>query len=235
MTVLLIDADIIVYQATSVVEKEVQWDEDTFTLHSSLDDAKAVFYDTFYQLKEQAYIDEVVFCFSDRANWRKELDPTYKAHRKGMRKPLAYGALRDYITDKYRSRTMPRLEADDAIGIEATSIEDAIIWSLDKDLKQIPGLHLIDDEVVPITKQAADRFHLYQTLVGDSADGYKGCPGIGPVKAERIVDGGWEAVVGAYVKVGLTEEDALHQARLARILRSGEYDTLLHEVKLWKP
>ena len=36
-------------------------------------------------------------------------------------------------------------------------------------------------------------------------------------------------------KQGLTEEDALLQARVARILRDGEYDYNKEEVVLWKP
>jgi DNA polymerase-1 len=130
---------------------------------------------------------------------------------------------------------MTNLEGDDVLGILATASEEYIVWSLDKDLKQIPGNHLIDDEVVTISTADADRFHMYQTLVGDTSDGYKGCPGVGPVKADKILTGGWTAIVDAYAKAGLTENDAIHQARLARILRSGEYDEQTHEVTLWIP
>lgn len=43
----------------------------------------------------------------------------------------------------------------------------------------------------------------------------------------------WEAVVSAYKKAGLTEQDALVQARCARILRAEDY--VDGEVKLWSP
>lgn len=232
---LIVDADIIAYQSCAAVEKEVQWDDDTFTLHSTLEDAKAVFYEFFHDLKASADTDDVIFCWSSFTNWRKQLDETYKAHRKGVRKPLAYLALKHYINAHYDNVTFPNLEGDDVLGILATRNPECVIWSLDKDLKQIPGKHLVDDEVIEISREAADRFHLYQTLVGDASDGYKGCPGIGPVKAEKIVDGGWVAVCDAYVKAGLTENDAIHQARLARILRDGEYDEENNEVQLWTP
>jgi hypothetical protein len=39
-----------------------------------------------------------------------------------------------------------------------------------------------------ITEAQADRFHMIQTLTGDVTDGYPGCPGIGPVKAEQILN-----------------------------------------------
>jgi 5'-3' exonuclease len=45
----------------------------------------------------------------------------------------------------------------------------------------------------------------------------------------------WTSVVSAYEKVGLTEADALIQARCARILRHGEYDFKKQKVKLWEP
>jgi DNA polymerase-1 len=86
-----------------------------------------------------------------------------------------------------------------------------------------------------------------QTLTGDTSDGYPGCPGYGPVSAEKLLDnftaldGGflldeaWKAVVQQYIKKGQTEEDALVQAQLARILRSGDWDAEKKEVKLWTP
>lgn len=235
---LLIDADIIVYQSCAVVEKEVQWDEDTFTLHSTLEDAKAVFYDVFYDLQTQAGTDDVLLCFTDSSNWRKKLEPSYKSHRKSTRKPLAYTALVDYVRGRYPSAVYKNLEADDVLGIEATTNpESSIIWSADKDLKQVPGKHLIDDEIVTITNEQADRFHLYQTLCGDPSDGYKGCPGVGDKTAEKLLDASptWETVCKAFAKAGLSEADALLQARLARILRKGEYKINTNEVKLWTP
>lgn len=45
----------------------------------------------------------------------------------------------------------------------------------------------------------------------------------------------WACIVSHYRKAGLTEEDALRTARLARILRHGEYDRETEEVTLWTP
>lgn len=45
----------------------------------------------------------------------------------------------------------------------------------------------------------------------------------------------WECVVTHYEKQGLSEEDALTQARVARILRHGEFDSDTGEVHLWTP
>src|SRR5690606_6425141 len=43
----------------------------------------------------------------------------------------------------------------------------------------------------------------------------------------------WKTVLSYYRKAGLTPKDAIHQARLARILRADDY--VNGEVQLWKP
>ena len=113
--------------------------------------------------------------------------------------------------------------------------------TIDKDLKTIPGLHFDpgnpDDGIYEVTQEQADYNHLFQSLTGDLVDGYKGCPGVGPVKAARILekDPCWASVVAAYNEKGISEEDALVQARVARILRWGEYNMEKKETRLWNP
>jgi DNA polymerase-1 len=48
------------------------------------------------------------------------------------------------------------------------------------------------------------------------------------------VDTPWEAVVSAYNKQGLGEDEALRQAQVARILRAEDYDFTNKKVRLWK-
>ena len=89
-----------------------------------------------------------------------------------------------------------------------------------------------------IDEHMADEYHLRQTLIGDPADGYSGCPGVGPVSAGRLNLTGstaWTFVVNAYHKAGKTERDALIQARVARILRSNNYSFSTKEITLWQP
>lgn len=45
----------------------------------------------------------------------------------------------------------------------------------------------------------------------------------------------WEGIVSIYERAGLNEDAAIHQARLARILRHGDFDKENQEVKLWHP
>jgi DNA polymerase-1 len=137
------------------------------------------------------------------------------------------------------------IEADDVMGILATKPGNegrTIIVSDDKDMRSIPGKLWRENgdperEVIEITEAEADRYHLYQTLVGDQSDNYPGCPGIGPKKAEGVLKGDnpWAAIVAAYTKAGLTEEDALVQARVARILRWSDWCHETKQPKLWSP
>jgi DNA polymerase-1 len=145
----------------------------------------------------------------------------------------------------------PSLEGDDVLGILATHPAlvkgDRIVVSIDKDMNTIPGLHLNyghargsedwEQHIRVVTEEMADRYHLYQTLTGDSTDGYPGCPGIGPVKAERILAESptWSAVVKAYKDAGLGQAVALQNARVARICRHTDYDFKKKEVVLWHP
>lgn len=55
-----------------------------------------------------------------------------------------------------------------------------------------------------------------------------------PVEVHNFIDL-WQCIVSAYEKEGLTEKDALTQARCARILRHGEYDFKQQKVTLWTP
>lgn len=191
---LLLDGDMIVHRSTVAVEKDTRFLDRYHILFSDFNDAWGVLQSYLADLTDAAGTDDVVFCFSDpEVNWRKALvDDTYKASRVSSRKPLAYWAVVEEIERLYPFERRPMLEGDDVLGILQTSAESGstIIWSLDKDLKQIPGLHLRDDEVVEITREEGDRFHLFQTLAGDVTDGYSGCPGVGKEVAQRALASG---------------------------------------------
>ena len=133
------------------------------------------------------------------------------------------------------------LEADDSLGIDATRYPstDNIIVSPDKDLRQIPGvLWDLTNDVEEITKEQGDDWHLIQTMAGDPTDGYSGCPGIGVKRATELLDKNenkWEAVCKAFRDRGLSDDDALLNARLAKILRQEDYDLTNSQPILWNP
>lgn len=247
---LLIDADMFAYQACAAVEQEIDWGNDIWTLHADLNDAKAKFVERLNYASERAlnllqYSGEyrVIFCLSDKTNFRKMILPTYKANRVNKRKPVCYRGLIAYINENYAVCQKPGLEADDCIGVLATMQKhkgNAIIISGDKDMKCIPAhfYNYMQDEFKTIHEEEADYWHLYQTLVGDATDNYSGCPSIGAKTAEKILKeqgAAWETVKVQFEKKKLSEEDALIQARVARILRASDYNFKTKEVILWCP
>lgn len=242
MATLLIDADILLYRALSSVEREIEWETDIWSLTTDLGDAREAF-DTQYQnIIESSPIKNHRLVFTDSVNFRKEMNPTYKGNRANVRKPMCLKVFKEEVIERYEGVTKPTLEADDVIGILATKPgNDFIISSADKDLRTIPGKHLINGEVILVTEAEANKMFYTQTLTGDTADGYPGCPGIGKVKAEKIIGDEtdeakiWALIVEAYQKAELTEEDAILQARMARILRWNDWDQAKQEVKLWTP
>lgn len=238
MSLLIIDADLPLYQALTNAESEVEFEEDMWMLTSDHRLARSQFQDRIEYLMKIADTTEYILCFSDKENFRKDVYPEYKSNRKATRKPLGFRDFKAEVMGDYKSLYKPRLEADDCVGILATKTPGSIIFSEDKDLMQIPGTHMTPDgEFIEVTEEEGDKFHLTQTLTGDPVDGYPGCPGVGKVKAEKLLGPSptWETVVDAYTSVGLTEADALVQARCARILRASDWNPDKQEPILWSP
>ena len=238
---LLLDTDIFAYQATTSAETEVDLGGDIWSLTMDMQQAKDTFEATVGGIKDRLKTNDVLCCMSDHAgNFRKQVWPDYKSNRRKSRKPVGYVAFCDWVRETYSTATRPMLEADDVMGIIASKPGNegkVTIVSDDKDMKTIPGrlYRPMSDELLEISDADADRYFLTQVLTGDTADGYKGVPGIGPKKAETILGPRphWGAVEKAYIDAGMTKDDALQQARLARILRWSDWHE--GEPKLWTP
>ena len=237
MTLLLIDADIVAFKAAASAETPVNWGDGLWTLHSFEQDVALRIDEQIQKLEEEAPVQDVALALSDKENFRKKIADYYKANRTNVRKPMLLQYARQYMVDKYNTIMYRGLEADDVIGILGSKSSETIIWSEDKDLQTVPAKHWLNGEVVEISLEDANRFHLVQTLVGDPTDNYKGCPSVGYKTAEKILaeDCSWDAVVKTYQSKGLSEAVALENARLAFILRDGYYDTDTGEVTLWTP
>ena len=133
---------------------------------------------------------------------------------------------------------MPELEADDALGIYATANPGNVICSPDKDMRQIPGQLFDMKELMSVTYEEGAEWHLIQTLAGDQTDGYAGVPGIGVKRAAALFEEkgySWRTVVEAFADKDLSEEVALENARLAKILTADDYDFIQHRPILFAP
>ena len=254
----IIDGDVLAYRVGSGLQEdfEIEVSEDDEFIYRTISwgnkrgaidkiDAKIASI-----LKDTKSQEHVIVLSDSESNFRKELNPKYKSNRKTI-KPLLLNFLRKYLTDTYKTYIRPSLEADDVIGILATSDKiikgDKVVWSMDKDFKTIPckfrreasdGSHISKS----FSREEADWWFMYQTLIGDKVDGYDGCRGVGEKTArkllgeigEKTLTEMWAIVKDTYIKAGFTEEDALLNARMARILRAEDYDFKTKEVKLWK-
>jgi len=237
MTTLVIDGDIIAYQVAASAEVPINWGDGLWTLHAHEDEVMVKVDDAISNLIEKSKADKVEVALSDKHNFRKDVADYYKANRKNVRRPMLLQFAKDYMADEYNGVIWKNLEADDVLGIKVTSSDEYIIWSADKDLKTCYGRHLTDDGEIYVEEKEADYWFYTQVLTGDSTDNYPGCPKVGVKTAEKLLteDPTWNKVVATFARQNLSEEVALEQAHLARILRNGEYNLKTGEVSLWKP
>lgn len=249
-TIAIIDADIFVYQAVTEACEEILNGDDEYTYRLNRKHVQDELEIRIADTMMMTGATDALLCFGSVSNWRKKILPEYKAHR-AKKKPLGYLATVEWCQSTWDCDTAPFLEADDIIGLRATDPDwkpghVKIIVSEDKDLNTIRGAHYNprtpERGIYHVSDDEARHNHLMQALCGDTADGYKGCPGCGPVKAAQILQSApgsmiekWDRVVAAFKDAGLTEKDALVQTRVAHILTHGHYDWNTGELNLWTP
>jgi len=235
---LLIDADFTVYKCCAAAESEIDFGDDVIVVTSTFKDAYSCVKRELNKISSKfGDFDEMILFFSDSKNFRKDIQKDYKGHR-NRKKPCGYRRVINKLSEEYSVIKMPTLEADDAMGIYATQYPGNIIVSPDKDMKQIPGKLYNFDESFTVIKSEGAKWHLVQSMAGDNTDGYAGVPGIGVKRAVALFEEkgySWKTVVEAFKEKGLSEEVALTNARLARILTTEDYDHEKREPILWNP
>ena len=154
--------------------------------------------------KASEFLEELLFTYTEAddcegyltgsSNFR--FDIAKSAPYKGTRiaeKPRHLGIIRQYMIDAWAFSVQETQEADDAIGIRAYSMgeEDYIICSIDKDLDNLRGKHynFVKNEAYYVTEEQAIKNFYRQLLTGDRVDNIPGLSGIGPKKAEKILEG----------------------------------------------
>jgi len=155
------------------------------------------------------------FYLSGKKNFRKEIATIkpYKGNRSEFQRPVHLNDARDFLVNKYDAIVTDGVEADDALGIRATSgqREDGRVFCIvsnDKDLKQIPGLHYnwVKKEWDEVSEREALRSFYRQLLTGDATDNIPGVEGIGTANAHKIIDpftkeqGMWQTVLEEYTE-----------------------------------
>lgn len=266
MTVALIDGDIAAYRAAAVTQTAIKWeDNDEPSIWANPTEAIKAAHTTIRLWGEAAGANKLIVFLTGPLNYRKVVLPSYKANRSNVPRPVALKQVHAAIRESFNVVYLDGLEADDLMGMTLTSPKSkgqAVIVSMDKDMRTLPGWHLNpakEREPVPVTLADANRYWFTQALTGDTSDGYVGCPKIGPKKASTILEG-WDGLdleegfnrlhmtFAAQALKTLPEDqarvdgfslaasvDALTQLRVARILRDGDFNKRTNEVTLWTP
>ena len=203
---LLIDGDILVYRPCCIFEDEDVRSQEL--IMSNIDGQVDKLCSAAGVSKHNTYL-------TTKKNFRDFIVDDYKANRIGTPRPKNLAFAKKYMVKEHGATYVPYLEADDLLAINQK--EDTIIWSLDKDLKQVPGKHLnadtkqvsVVDDIGEVWKDGKKiRFTgfkglMLQTLTGDGADWIVGCgtrsgklgksgfnarQGIGPAKAMKFLN-----------------------------------------------
>lgn len=190
---LLVDGDIIVYQPCCIYNDDDDLSRNLIgkNISNKLD-----------RIMEAADCDTYMFFLTTKFNFRDDLVDDYKANRKEEDRPVNLAWAKRFAIKQLNAHFKKGMEADDLIGIH--NKEGRVIWSLDKDLRQLPGEHLDDTtmEVIDVTKEGrlehkkwvtengnkrqkiyfeGDLGLYYQMLVGDNTDNILGCAARKPV------------------------------------------------------
>jgi 5'-3' exonuclease len=214
---LLVDGDIIVYQPCCIYNDDTDQARNMIgrNISNKLD-----------KIMEAANCDTYMFFLTTKFNFRDDLVDDYKANRNEEDRPINLAWAKRFAINKLNAHFVKGMEADDLIGIYNHG-DQFVIWSLDKDLRQLPGKHLDDKtmEVVTVTKEGkleekrwvtdagnerkkivfeGEIGFLFQCLIGDNTDNILGCAERKPV----LIKSG--AKKGTYVtkRVGVGEGKA---------------------------
>lgn len=175
----LIDGDIVCYRTAAVNENAAEgiakWQADQL-LTRIIEDVNAT--------------DWAIYLSGDN-NFRYQLYPDYKANRRDMVRPKHLESVREHLVLEWNAVICDGYEADDALGIGCMAGRDRVVCSIDKDLLQLPGLHynFVRREIKEVNAFDGAKWFYTQLLTGDATDNIRGCPGIGPVKAEKAFRG----------------------------------------------
>lgn len=237
----LIDADILLYRSCHAVQgrmylardaegnpascsprkKDLEGYEDieflTYIDEDGYQEAKMLFHSQLDAIIRNTQATSHVLYLTGTGNFRKDVYPEYKGHRGD--KPLLYTAMFDYVSNLDDAVVINGQEADDAMGIAQEESHSTCICSIDKDLLMVPGRHynFVKDEFTSIHPVRGLANFYKQLLTGDRVDNIPGIRGIGPKKAEAIID-------------PLDREQDMYQAVLAAY--EGDVDTLTRNARL---
>ena len=175
----LIDCDLVAYRCAASCNTEEEG-----ALETALLRCDKLMQEIVYAVSADSYRAFL----TGKNNFRKRINPEYKANRKDTVPPIYLQQCRDFLITEWNAEVSEGCEADDMLGENQTS--ETIICTLDKDLDMVPGMHYnwVKATIYEVTTLEGIK-HLYkQALIGDRSDNIQGVAGIGPVKAAKLID-----------------------------------------------
>ena len=185
---LIIDGDIVIYQPCCIFNEDDDADRNQIIKYINKKIEK---------LMMLADCDKYIMFVTTKTNFRDDLVEDYKANRADVERPVNLIWAKRWCLENLNNHYHKKLEADDLLGIHMS--DSTVLWSLDKDLRQIPGKYLDDatGEVIEVTHEGIlrvdkitskttgktkDKVYFdgtigfyYQLLIGDSTDHIVGC------------------------------------------------------------
>ena len=181
--VILIDADSIYFRVACVTKKQ--------------NEIRKGINHTMNEIRKNCLSDKLMVAVKGKGNFRNDICKDYKGNRKeldpDLKKALNYG--HQYMVDYHNAVMADGMEADDLVSIwsaECRAVDQPYtIVGIDKDLLQIPGAHynFVKKTHEDIDEDTGHLKLMLQCLTGDTADNIKGVKGVGPKRAEKVLNG----------------------------------------------
>lgn len=216
---LIIDGDIAVYKPCCIFNEDS--DHDRSMLSRTITNF-------INKLVIDANADDYQMFLTTKTNFRDDLVSDYKANRDDTERPVNLAWAKRWAVDNLNNTFHPKMEADDLLGVHMS--DDKILWSLDKDLRQIPGKHLDDAtrKIITVTeygtlKDLGKKAYFdgmigfyYQLLIGDTTDHIVGCGKRVPANTKsgfKRVGVGHKAACQIILKAAMRSPDNLEPVR----------------------
>lgn len=215
MKKIIVDGDSIAHLAAWATNKDDKTEQDCY-------DVIDMVYANIIADMPEGY-NEIESYVGGEGNFRFAIYPEYKANRKDLERPKYLKEAYKYLVHFWNGTVVNGIEADDMVAIRATELGgDCVIVGIDKDLRQIAGTHYNwkKREFETITPEQADYNFWMQMLTGDTSDNIKGVKGIGPKKAEKILNERIDSYEDTVFRLYENKEEAIKTYKCLWLLRS---------------
>ena len=225
----LVDADSVYFKAACIAKTKIHVKRNIDSL--------------MLEIEGQCLKGDMKVAVKGKGNFRKDIYKLYKSNRpelsQELRDSLNYGY--KHIVKRWNAIPADGMEADDLVSIwayEAREIDSQyIVVGIDKDLLQIPGNHYNFNKKIHrfIDDDEAYKLLMLQCLTGDRTDNIPGIKGIGPKKAEKILEGINTNIMWRHVKKAWQEHNAgdpkISLRLLSMIKTWEEYESIKSSIK----